>query len=277
MNLTSLPHKEAIARSQHWRYAVLGAAALVVLGWVVNTPPGLLGKADAIGYAVCHRIEVRSFHLGERAISLCARCTGMYLGALVALGYQMMLGRRQSGAPARGVMAVLALLFVFFAVDGVNSGLSALLGSGPLYPPNNILRLISGTGMGVVMAAAIYPAFNQTTWRKIDPQPALGTWKQLGGLLVLGALVTLLVVSENPLVLYPLALVSAAGVLVLLTMVYSMMWMMLTRTENSYARARELLAPLAGGFTLTVLQISLIDLGRFALTGTWQGFHLTLG
>ena len=59
------------------------AVGLVLLGWLLNTPPGLLGKADAIGYAVCHRIDLRSFHLGERALPLCARCSGMYLGAML--------------------------------------------------------------------------------------------------------------------------------------------------------------------------------------------------
>jgi hypothetical protein len=47
----------------------------VLLAGLWATPPGLLGKADAIGYAVCHRIDLRSFHLGDRQLPLCARCT----------------------------------------------------------------------------------------------------------------------------------------------------------------------------------------------------------
>jgi hypothetical protein len=61
---------------------LLGVVLLAV--WLVETPAGLLGKADAIGYAVCHRIDLRSFHLGERALPLCSRCTGTYLGVGIA-------------------------------------------------------------------------------------------------------------------------------------------------------------------------------------------------
>ena len=61
------------------------AAVLVFLGFLMVAPPGLLGKADALGYAVCHRIDARSFHIGTRQLPLCARCSGMYLGALLGL------------------------------------------------------------------------------------------------------------------------------------------------------------------------------------------------
>ena len=43
------------------KYLVVVAAVLVFTGWLMNTPPGLLGKLDAIAYAVCHRIAARSF------------------------------------------------------------------------------------------------------------------------------------------------------------------------------------------------------------------------
>ena len=67
-------------------------AAVVLAAWLVNTPPGILGKADAVGYAVCHRIDERSFHIGDRQVALCARCTGMYLGAVLGLVFQFFLG-----------------------------------------------------------------------------------------------------------------------------------------------------------------------------------------
>jgi hypothetical protein len=37
-------------------------AAVIIFGlWFFIAPPGLLGKADAVGYAICHRIDERSF------------------------------------------------------------------------------------------------------------------------------------------------------------------------------------------------------------------------
>ena len=75
-------------------FALVIAAVVVVL-WLIYTPEGLLGKADAIGYAVCHRIDLRSFHLGDRQLPLCVRCSGMYLGALLGLAYQAWLAPRE--------------------------------------------------------------------------------------------------------------------------------------------------------------------------------------
>jgi hypothetical protein len=74
--------------------------------------------------------------------------------------------------------------------------------------------------------------------------------------------------------LYPLALISAGGVIGLLTMVYSMVWIMVFRAENRYNRFKEMLIPLVGGLTVALLQVGLLDLLRYGLTGTWEGFHL---
>ncbi|MFC1936831.1 hypothetical protein ACFLYP_04105 [Chloroflexota bacterium] len=66
--LTKIP----IENQPRVRYLMFTAIGLMLVGWLLNTPTGLLGKADAIGYAVCHQIAHRSFHIGDRPISLCA-------------------------------------------------------------------------------------------------------------------------------------------------------------------------------------------------------------
>ncbi len=84
----------------------------------------------------------------------------------------------------------------------------------------------------------------------------------------------ILVLTENPLLLYPLALISAAGVLILLTLVYSMVWMLLLKKENLYNTLSQMVMFLVAGFGTAILQIALMDIARFLLTGTWDGFHL---
>jgi len=253
---------------------------LLFIGWLFNTPEGLLGKADAVGYAVCHRIDARSFHLGNRQVPLCARCSGMFLGAILGLVYQAAISRRRGGMPPKRVALVLGLFVLAFGVDGVNSYLRlnkemGLLTSAPqLYEPQNWLRLVTGTGMGFVIAAMLFPAFNQTVWEDWKNIPAISGLRSLGILVALGVILDLLVLTENPLVLYPLALLSAVGVLVLLTMVYTMVWLMIFRLENRFRLAQQLLLPLTGGFGLALLQIGLLNLVRYAFTGTWDGFHL---
>ncbi len=262
------------ARRLPWNYLVLLAAGFVLMGWLINTPPGVLGKADAVGYAVCHRIDIRSFHIGTTQMPLCARCTGMYLGAVLGLVYQSIFSKRRSGMPHWSVIACLAVFLGAFGIDGANSYLHFFPGAPSLYQPQDWLRLLTGMGMGLVIAAAIYPAFNQTVWSEQDPRPALGSLSTFGPLVVLALVLVGLVLTGNPLILYPLALVSAAGVLLLLSLVYTMVWLLVLRQENRFGHWIQLFIPLTGGFAFGLLQIAAFDFVRYLFTGTWDGFHL---
>lgn len=256
-----------------WSRIAYGAIFLIFLTWLFITPPGLLGKADAIGYAVCHRIDVRSLHLGGRQLPLCVRCTGMYLGALLGIVYQSSISPKYGGAPSRRVSLFLALLLFGFIVDGLNSYLNLLLGSNILYAPQNSLRLLTGTGMGIVLSVLLFPAFNQTVWKDWKSKPTIPGIPSAALLVMLGLLLDLLLMTENALILYPLALASALGVLILLTMTYTMVLLLVFHFENRYNYLSEMVLPLSGGFGISILQILLIDIVRYILTGTWGGFH----
>jgi len=240
----------------------------------VCAPGGVLGKADASGYAVCHRIEARSFHLGERTLPLCARCTGMYLGAVLGLVFQASIAPRRAGMPKESLLAVLGLLALAFAVDGINSYLHLFPGAPTLYEPSNLGRLLTGTGMGLAVAFLIYPAFHQTVWKSPDYAPALSGFKPLASAILLGLFIAGLVWLENPLLLFVFALLSALGVLLLLTLIYTVLWLLMLRLDNQVERLTQLYFPLMLGFGTGVLQITLFDLARFLLTGTWDGFTI---
>jgi len=255
-------------------------AALAALGaWVYLAPPGAMGKLDAIGYAVCHRIEARSFHVNGRQMPLCARCTGEFNAAAAALIVQGFVSRRRSRLPSRGILTLLALFFLLFAVDGSNSYLyllkqnrAGVLANLPiLYVPNNTLRLFTGSGMGLALACVLYPMYNQSLWRTPDERPSLN-WPQFG-LLAAGVLgMNFGILTENPLVLYAVALLSALGVLALLSMVFSMVWVIGMKQDNSFERPGQLWLSSAAGLTLALLLLLGIDLLRFQLTQTWSGF-----
>jgi uncharacterized membrane protein len=256
------------------RGLVIFAVGMLFLIWLYNTPPGLLGKADALGYAVCHRIDLRSFHIGERQMPLCARCSGMYLAAMLSLTYQLAFGSRKSGMPGRVVLAVFVLFVLAFAFDGINSYLSLFPGFPTLYQPQNWLRLVTGTGMGLAMAGVLVPVFHQTAWQQPLDQPVFPGMGAFLPVLVLAGIMDILVLTENPLLLYPLALISATGVLVLLTTVYAMLWMLVLKRENRYQNFSQLVMILVAGFGTAMLQIAMFDAMRYLLTGTWEGFHL---
>lgn len=256
-----------------WKKPLLLVVVLLTLIWLWETPSGLLGKADAIGFALCHRIDHRTFHLGDRQLPLCARCMGMYLGAMLGLVYQNWISYKRSGNASWKIFIVLGLLVLIWAADGLNSYVSLFPKAPNVYIPNNTMRLLTGTGMGIVLSVVLFPAFNQSVWKDHNPQPAINGFLQLAVLLILGLLLDVLVLTENPLVLYPLALVSTMGALVLLTMVYTMIWLILLRAENKYSRLAELAFTLVVGFGIAMLQIGALDLVRYLLTGSWDGFY----
>ncbi len=64
------------------------------------------------------------------------------------------------------------------------------------------------------------------------------------------------------------------GVLSLLVIVFSMVWVLIMRLENAFDNLAQMWMPLLAGTTLAFLMITVIDLLRFRLTGTWGGFPL---
>ena len=255
------------------------AAILAFAAWMYISPEGALGKLDAIGYAVCHRIDARSFHIGEHQLPLCARCTGEFYAAGIALIFQAFVSGKKSKLPSRGIIAVLVLFFLAFGIDGSNSYLYLLKQSTPgaldnipnLYVPNNILRLFTGSGMGIALAVVLYPIVNQTLWREVDDHPAL-EWKSFGALIGLTILVNLLILTDSSIVLYPIAYLSALGTLSLLVIVFAILWIMIMKQDNTFEHPKQLLFPVLAGLTLALLMVLSIDLFRLQLTGTWSGF-----
>jgi uncharacterized membrane protein len=262
------------------RWVVPIAAILAFAAWMYISPEGALGKLDAVGYAVCHRIDARSFHIGDRQLPLCARCTGEFYAAGIALIFQAFVGGRRSKFPPRGIIAILILFFLAFGIDGSNSYLYLLKQAAShnpmdkipnLYIPNNTLRLFTGSGMGLALAAVLYPVVNQTLWRELDNRPVLG-WKSFGILVGIILIVNFLILTDSPIVLYPIAYLSALSTLSLLVIVFGILWIMIMRQDNTFEDLRQLWLPLLSGLTLALILVLSIDLFRLQLTGTWSGF-----
>ena len=252
-----------------WRITSLIIVLLVITGWLIfaGEAGGVLGHADQVGYAVCHQIDLRSFHIGERKMPLCARCTGMYLGAFLSLSYLVLLYRRRTGIPNWKVIILFVLLASSFAIDGGNSAIKLYTGDGLLYEPNNTLRLITGSFMGIGIGIALFPAINQTLWKRWDTRRILDKGHEIVCLLGLDALMVLLVLTDNPMILYPLSILSSAMVVVLLTIIYTLVATMVLKIENRIENLKEMLLPTAIGFLIAVAQIVVINLIRVALIG----------
>ncbi len=231
-----------------------------------------LNGADWAGYALCHRITERSFTIAGRQFPLCARCTGMYLGVFLVTGILWLNGRlRRGGLPPFPILLILLGFVVLMGIDGVNSYLHFFPNAPHLYEPRNWLRLLTGTGVGLMMGLIIVPALAQTLWRNADYTPVITTLRELAEVLVLALVTILLLLSDQPAISYVMALASTAGLLFIVTALNVVFLLILFRRDGRADRWQETLVPLTSGLVLAVLELGLIGLVRFNLTGTMTG------
>lgn len=250
------------------RQGVVTALSLLVVSIFVLSPTSFaLGKLDAVAYAVCHRIPERSFSFGGQPLPLCARCTGTFSGILLTLVTLTLAGRsRACRMPAPRVLVVLALFTLAWAFDGFNSYLTLYPGAPHLYEPQNWLRLTTGMLNGLALGTLTFVVFNFSLWHAPQPQAVIQSWGELAGLVTLAALLIGLVLSGNDYLLYPLALFSTLGVVVMLTGVNTVMVVIASRRENTADRWRDAAWPLLVALALSLTIIMVIGAGRAALT-----------
>jgi uncharacterized membrane protein len=262
---STIGHPPSAIRHRPNRLAVAVAAlsAVVVLLIAAVPPHSVLLKADRVGYAICHQIPERSFFLDGRQLPLCARCTGTFLGAM--LGLVVILLRRRSRASHLPPPAVLVLLVTFiglWALDGLNSYLTFFPGAPHLYEPRNWLRMSTGMLNGLAMIAFVFPVFSYTLWREPANERVVKNLGELTVLLPVAALIVLVVQAEVGFLLYPVAILSSLGVLLLLTLLNAMIAAILLRREGVARTWRQALLPLATGLALALLEIAALDLLR---------------
>jgi len=256
-------------------WVVLLAALGIIGGWLLYTQPGVLGKADAVGYAICHRIPGRSFEAFGRPLPLCARCTGIYLGVMTGLGVYVASGRsRVTYLPHWRILLFLGLFVAMMGVDGVNSYFHLFPGFVGIYTPSNALRVATGIFCGLTLITIVFPIFHQSIWHHTHAEAAapIRNMKELAGVSLLALLMLLLVLAQNATILLFLGILSAAGVLIVLTMIMTVAFVTVTDNFRTYRTWGELWLPLCAGLTLAIAMIFAINVGRYTLTGTWEGF-----
>jgi hypothetical protein len=131
---------------------------------------------------------------------------------------------------------------------------------------------MTGLGAGLAMGIILFPALSQTLWRDQQHRSSVASIRELLGLTLLGLLLGILVLTEQPELLYILGLVSAAGVLVVLTSINTTFLLILTRRDAQATRLRGAVLPLTIGLSLAIMEVALISVVRFSATGTMTGF-----
>jgi len=262
-----------------WLLLLIVAFILLIMGFYTVTDYThlhndiLLKGADWSSYAFCHRITERSFAINGRQFPLCARCTGMYLGVALVFVLIGLSGRlRRANLPPFRLLLILLSFIVLLGIDGINSYSHFFPNAPHLYEPRNWLRLATGMGTGVAMGLLLLPALAQTLWRNPHFRPIISTGRELLELLLLAAVPTLLILSNQSTLLYVLALSSVAGLLLIVSALNTVILLVLFRLDGRVTSWSQAAIPLLFGFMIAVIELSIISILRFNLTGTMTGF-----
>lgn len=265
--------------SRRWRLLAVLLGSLFLLAFYSLSDPAhlahdpVLEAGDYAGYAICHRITERSFTVGGRQFPLCARCTGIYLGVVLAFTVLLLSGRgRRAGLPPLPSLLALGLFIAAMAVDGLNSYSHFFPEAPHLYQPRNGLRLLTGMGTGLAMGLVVAPALAQTLWRQPEWAPSVASLRELAGVAALALLVALLLLSNLPALSYVMAVISAAGVILIIAVLNTMFLLILARRDGKATAWRQVAPFLFAGPILAVAQIALVSYVRWTLTGTMTGF-----
>lgn len=246
---------------------LLGLSTVMVWLWLTHTPPGFDGKLQAIGYSVCHQIPSHSFQIGSDPFPICSRCSGMYLGVFSGV-IILLLQRQRLMVPSKWQYSFFALLIIAWIIDGGNSFLVNSLGVVPLYQPTNQLRFLTGFGMGLCIAVAVFFLFNFVVWKK--PR-AIRTLKQsaLLQMVMAGTLSLILITWQNEILMRIFAYISMMMILSLLVTLHTIICIIVLHKENGFSKWKSLSFTATLGFVFALGQIILLDWLRYTLTGSW--------
>lgn len=245
----------------------LVVSLLVIATFLLSPPWTVLGKTQLVGYAICHQIPARSFHLTGHQLPLCARCTGIYMGALTSFVLMTLRGRRRAARlPPVPIVLTLIGFIVILGIDGINSYLSFFPNMPHLYQPQNWLRLTTGSLEGLALSAFVYPLLNYSLWRDAIESPSVENFKELALMVATVGVIIILVLLELPLLLYPLAILSTLGVLVMLGSINTMIVLALTRREGMALTWQQAVLPVTMGLALAFLEIGGIAALRAIIT-----------
>jgi len=123
--------------------------------------------------------------------------------------------------------------------------------------------------MGIALANLVLVLWNQTLWVSPNPAPLLRDWKQLGGLILVTAVAGALIIADIPILYYPVAILSTTGIFLVLSMIYSLLWSIILKKENTLHLFNDGLRIFIVGIITAIAQVGAMDLLRYSLSGSW--------
>jgi uncharacterized membrane protein len=239
-----------------WLLYGLALVYLAALAALIFAPGGtLLERLRALDSGVCAQLPSHSFFPAGQQLPLCARNTGIYMGFATTVGVLWLTGRlRAARLPALPVALALGGAVALMGLDGFNS-LFLDLRLPHLYQPHNLLRLATGLGTGTAMAAFLIPIANGLLWRGDDARPSFNGFGQLLVMAPVLLIVFIGVGSQMGWLLYPLALISSAGLVTALTLVNLVMGLAASGHIARYDKVRQIIPAAAIAVALAIVEL----------------------
>jgi len=179
------------------------------------------------------------------------------LGSFIGIVYAFLSGKK-IGVPKTKFIVFLAFLFLLWAGDGLNSLISDFQNKPFLYQTSNLSRLVTGYGMGLVMSTALVTLFNLTIWITGKNTPILENVFQIIGYGILCAMSSLLILISGPVVFQVTAYVTILTVLFIISLLYSIFWIILLRKENQFTNWKGIAVYIIAGYSTAIGQILLM-------------------
>lgn len=236
---------------------LLAASIFLTWNFFSHSPSGSYAKAFSIGSSVCHQIPSHSFSVGAVQFPVCARCMGLYMGSFIGIMYAFFSGKKIA-LPKTRFIIFLAVLFLLWAGDGLNSLISDFLSKPFLYQSSNLSRLITGYGMGLVMTSALVTLFNFTIWKTGTKTPVLESVVQIIGYGILSALSSLLILTSGPVIFQIGAYITIFTVLSIITLLYSIFWVIFLKKENQFTSWKDMGVYILAGYATAITQVLLL-------------------
>ena len=267
------PAQRRQAGPPDWLLLGLALVYVVALAALAFWPGAtLLDRLRTLDGGICAQLPTHTLVIGGQELPLCSRNTGIYMGFISTFLFLVAAGRLRSALlPGKWVAVVLGVAVLFMAEDGFNS-LFLDLRLPHLYQPHNILRLFTGLGTGAAMAAFIVPVANTLIWRVEDERPSFGSLRALAPLAPVLLLVFVAVgVMGAPIFLYPIAILSSAGVIIALSLVNVVLLLGVSGLSGRFETWRQFLPIYTIAVALAIVEL----LALFALkTSLMRGMTL---
>lgn len=169
--------------------AIQGTVAGAATAWAFALPAATLvaeGPSDSLWHVlaftvyglasvICHQASERSFEILDAQLPVCARCTGLYVGAaVVSIAWMFRLGgvrfavQRGLGHPVRWLDARRVLF-----LGGIPTAATLVWEWSTGAMPSNGIRALAGVGLGVSVTLVLL-GFSDRAIASRAPRPGLG-------------------------------------------------------------------------------------------------------